>query len=589
MKPALIQLALSLLAGLAAPNIYGAAARPPAPPLPDLSNYILTPREPHTPRINGPNIYGERPGRPFLYTIPATGDRPMTFAADGMPTGLTLDPNTGQISGVAATAGTYAVTLTAENALGKATRNFKIVIGEQIALTPPMGWNSWNSWAGNVDQDKVLQSAKILVSSGLANHGWTYVNIDDTWQGMRTGPDHALLANDKFPDMKGLCAQIHQMGLKAGIYSTPWITSYASFGGGSSDDPDGVWDRAVQANGNFHHIGMYHFVTPDAKQWADWGFDYLKYDWNPNDTASTGEMGGALRQCGRDIVFSLSNAAPINHAADWASLANCWRTTGDIGDLWGRAADYHHGVAEIGFGQDQWAPYAGPGHWNDTDMLVVGYVSVGSPIHATRLTPDEQYTHVSLWCLLSAPLLIGCEMDKLDAFTLSLLTNDEVLAVDQDALGKAAVRVSGPPFQPPPPVGGRGGPPPPTSELSFPEQIAISDALRKALSDADPEAKNILDRYPNYTLLSNVNMRNNPGGNGLVYAKPLEDGSLAVGLFNVGPRPGKVTAAWADLGLAGRRLVRDLWRQQDLGTFDTEFSAMVPAHGVLLVKIKPAP
>jgi hypothetical protein len=205
------------------------------------------------------------------------------------------------------------------------------------------------------------------------------------------------------------------------------------------------------------------------------------------------------------------------------------------------------------------------------------------------LTPEEQYMHLSMWCLQSAPLLIGCEMDKLDSFTLNLLTNDEVLAIDQDALGKAAVRVSGPVFQPPPPLGGRGLPPPPSSNLSFQEQIAVSDALRKALSDADPAAKNILDQYPNYALLSNVNMRNNPGGNGLVYAKPLEDGTIAVGLFNVGPRAEKVTAAWADLGLSGRRVVRDLWRQQDLGTFDGEFSPMVPPHGVVLVKIKPAP
>ena len=175
------------------------------------------------------------------------------------PTGLTLDPNTGQITGAVATAGTYPVALTAENALGKAMRNFKIVIGDQIALTPPMGWNSWNSWAGNVDQDKVLQSARILVSSGLINHGWTYINIDDTWQGGRNGPDHALQANDKFPDMTGLCDEIHQMGLKAGIYSTPWITSYASYPGGSSDDPEGAWDKATQAKVPFTTSARYHF------------------------------------------------------------------------------------------------------------------------------------------------------------------------------------------------------------------------------------------------------------------------------------------------------------------------------------------
>jgi alpha-galactosidase len=591
MKPSLFYLVLPIFVGVATQNIYGAAARNPAPPPPDLSNYILTPPAPHTPRINGPSIYGERPGNPFLYTIPATGDRPMTFAADGLPAGLKLDPNTGQITGTVATAGTYPVALTAENALGKAMRNFKIVIGDLIALTPPMGWNSWNSWAGNVDQDKVIQSAKVLVSSGLINHGWTYINIDDTWQGGRNGPDHALQANDKFPDMPGLCNEIHQMGLKAGIYSTPWITSYASYPGGSSDDPEGAWDKATQAKGTFHHFGQYHFEAADAKEWAGWGFDYLKYDWNPNDVGHIKDMSDALHQSGRDIVFSLSNSAPFNHVGEWVNQANAWRTTGDIGDLWGRAPapDYHHGIAEIGFGQDEWVPWGGPGHWNDPDMLVVGWVSVGSKIHPTRLTPDEQYTHISLWCLLSAPLLIGCEMDKLDDFTLNLLTNDEVLAVDQDALGQPAVKVSGPVFVPPPAVGGRGGPPPPSSALSFSEQVAVNDALRKLLSDADPAVRDILNQYDNYAPLANVNISNNPGGNGMVYMKPLEDGSVAVGLFNVGPHPEKVTAAWSDLGLTGKHLVRDLWRQQDLGTFDNEFSSTIPAHGVVLVKIKAAP
>jgi alpha-galactosidase len=577
-----------------APMIYAAAVRVPDP-TPDLTSKILTPPAPHTPRINGPSVYGERPGNPFLYSIPTSGDRPMIFTAEGLPPGLKLDRNTGQILGTVTDAGEYHVVLTAENALGRATRNFKIIIGAQIALTPPMGWNSWNSWAGQVDQDKVLQSARLMISSGLADHGWTYVNVDDTWQGARTGPDHALLANDKFPDMAGMCAQIHQLGLKAGIYSTPWITSYANFAGGSSNDENGVWDKAVQgslANRNsVEQIGKYHFYTTDAKQFAGWGFDYLKYDWNPNDVPTTQEMSAALQQTGRDIVFSLSNSAPMANAADWANLANAWRTTGDIGDVWGRATDYHHGIAEIGFAQDQWAPFNGPGHWNDEDMLVVGYVSVGAPIHPTRLTPDEQYTHISLWCLLSAPLMIGCEMDKLDAFTLNLLTNDEVLAVDQDALGRQAMRISGPTLQLPPPAGARGRGPaqPPSSQLSFSEQIAVSDALRKALSDSDPDAKNILAAHPNYTLLTDVNMRNNPGGNGLVYAKLLEDGSLAVGLFNVGLRPEIVTAAWSDLGLTGKHMVRDLWRQQDLGVCNTQFSTTVPAHGVVLVKIKPAP
>jgi alpha-galactosidase len=239
--------------------------------------------------------------------------------------------------------------------------------------------------------------------------------------------------------MKALCDALHGMGLKAGIYSTPWITSYAKFAGGSSDDPSGRWSKDF-ANEPYWRHGTYSFENADAKQWATWGFDYLKYDWAPNDVSHIETMSRALRRSGRDIVFSLSNNAPFVIAADMVRLANSWRTTGDIRDVW-TDPDWN-GVSEIGFSQDRWSKFAGPGHWNDPDMLVVGYVGWGPQLHASRLTPNEQYTHVTMWCMLSAPLLIGCDLERLDAFTLNLLTNDEVLAVDQDALGRQAVRVA---------------------------------------------------------------------------------------------------------------------------------------------------
>ncbi len=507
---------------------------PAASETPDFSSRILTPPAPPTPRINGANVYGQRPGSPFLYTIPATGLRPMIFAARGLPRGLVLNPQTGIISGTTAAAGEYPVRLSARNSLGNSSRTLKIVIGEKIALTPPLGWNSWNSWAGSVDQDKVLRSARVLVSSGLINHGWSYVNIDDTWQGERTGPGHALEANAKFPDMKGLCDQLHAMGLKAGIYSTPWVTSYASYPGGSSDTPEGTWTRAL-AGDQGHRIAPNHFAAADAKQWAAWGFDYLKYDWNPNDVGSTAEMNQALRQSGRDIALSLSNSAPFEHAADWTHLANAWRTTGDIADTWGRPrTSWQQGMGQIAFSQDRWARFSGPGHWNDPDMLVLGTVSLAQPMHSTHLTPDEQYTHISMWSLLSAPMLIGCDMEKLDSFTLSLLTNDEVLAVDQDALGTGPIKVSGPAFTVPP----YGAVP------------------------AD-----------------------NPGGNAMVYSKTLEDGTLAVGLFNVGPQETTVAVNFVDLKLTGRQPVRDLWRQKNLGVFQGSYRTVVPSHGAALVKI----
>ncbi|MBN1844130.1 MAG: NPCBM/NEW2 domain-containing protein, partial [Sedimentisphaerales bacterium] len=402
--------------------------------------YILTPKPPQEPRINGAMLFGVRPGSPLLYTIAVTGERPMRFAARGLPAGLRLDADTGQITGSLKEAGAYAVLLEAANARGTTRRQLRIEVGEKICLTPPLGWNSWNCWAGAVDAEKVMASARAMVDTGLVQHGWTYINIDDTWQGQRGGQFQAIQPNEKFPDMKALCDAVHGMGLKIGIYSTPWITSYAAYIGGSSDNEDGAWSKQEhgapgfgRSSGKRH--GKYPFAQNDARQWAAWGMDYLKYDWNPNDVEHVTQMAEALRASGRDIVYSLSNSAPFELADQWARLANCWRTTGDITDTWGS-------VEGIGFAQDKWTEFAGCGHWNDPDMLVVGKVGWGPNLHPTRLSPDEQYTHISLWCLLSAPLLLGCDLAELDEFTLSLLTNDVVLAVNQDPRGEQARRVA---------------------------------------------------------------------------------------------------------------------------------------------------
>ncbi len=480
----------------------------------------LTPLPPPSPHINGPDIFGVRPGSAFLYTIPATGDRPMSFGADDLPAGLKLDAATGHITGELDVKGVYPVVLRATNALGAADKKFRIVVGDQIALTPPMGWNSWNCWAESVDQEKVLRSARTLVASGLINHGWTYINIDDSWQGQRGGVFNGIEPNKKFPDMKSLCNQIHEMGLKAGIYSTPWITSYAKYIGGSSDDAAGAWSK-VQASGKFWHFGKNNFAENDAQQFADWGFDYLKFDWNPNDLAHTAEMFVALRKTKRDIIFSLSNTAPFDRVADWAKLANCWRTTCDIYDGWNEnpKAGYNYGISEIAFSQDRWAPFSGPGHWNDPDMLVVGHVGWGSKLHATHLTPDEQYAHVSMWCLLSAPLLIGCDLEQLDAFTIGLLSNDEVLALDQDALGKQAVRVA---------------------------TIGPVDVFAKELEDGS-KALGFFNR----------------------------GGDVAKINFN----------KLGYLGLSGTWHVRDLWRQINLPDAKGALKLVIQPHGVALLKL----
>ena len=492
---------------------------------------ILTPPSGPAPLIHGPKIYGERPGAPFLYTIPATGDRPMTFSVSGLPPGLQLDAATGKITGSVGAAGDYSVTLHASNARGATDRPFRIVIGDTIELTPPMGWNSWNCWGRAVDQDKVLKAAQALVSNGLANHGWTYVNIDDGWQGPRGGKYNGIQPNPKFPDIKRLADDIHGMGLKFGIYSTPWVVSYAGYVGGACFNQDGTYDWIVAGKHNqyFNKTGdvsrkdpvtgkaipygpAISFATNDAAQFADWGVDYLKYDWYLNDVPEAQTMSDALRKSGRDVVFSMSNSAPFEHAADWKRLTNSWRTTGDIEDTW-------KSMTTIGFNQEKWAPFAGPGHWNDPDMLIVGNIGWGKP-KPTTLTQDEEYTHISLWCLLSAPLMLGCEVDKLDDFTVSLLSNDEVIDVDQDARGVEGLPVA--------------------QDKDF-----------------------------------------------AVYAKPLDDGTYAVGLFNLSSTSKKLAVKWADLKLSAPQKVRDLWRQKDAGAFPDGFSAPVNPHGVMLIRVTP--
>ena len=499
-----------------------AQAVEPREQAPASRDYILTPKPSPKPRINGARVFGVRPGNPFLFTIAATGQRPMRFTAENLPRGLRLDENSGRISGVVARPGTYRVLLRAENALGRAEREFGIVVGERIALTPPMGSNTWNCWGPHINEQIIRRNAEAFIKYGLADHGWTYINIDDGWAGNRGGEYNALEGNEKFPDMQTLADYVHGLGLKIGVYSTPFQMTYEGTTGGSSDDPTGKRDPAFQ-RGSGRSVGKYVFANEDALQWAKWGIDYLKYDWWIADPERAQQMSDALRACGRDIVYSVCNGAGFRwtgverHADRLSRVANLWRTGDDITDTW-------ESVVESGFTQDRWALLAGPGHWNDPDMLVVGNVGWGTKQHPSRLTPDEQYTHISLWCLLSAPLLIGSNVAELDEFTLRLLTNDEVLDVDQDPLGRQARMID------------RGG-----------------DGYRCE-----------------------------------VWSKEMEDGTKAIGLFNRNDSPVPVRVMWTDARLQGRQIVRDLWRQKDLGVFDREFEIKVPGHGVVLVRIRPA-
>jgi alpha-galactosidase len=488
--------------------------------------YILTPPSVKTPKINSAKLFGVTPNNPFLYTIAATGQKPIVFSVENLPNGLVLDKKTGIITGHVAQRGTYVTTLKAKNGFGEATKQLTIKIGDTIALTPPIGWNGWNSWADKIDREKVIASADAMVKMGLRDHGWTYINIDDTWQGVRTGRDTALQPNEKFRDIKGMFDYIHGLGLKVGLYSTPYVASYAGYVGASSDLLRGgeTHTQIMTNKQSFHHIGQYKFEPNDARQMAEWGVDFLKYDWRI-DVASTERMSTALKQSGRDIVFSLSNNAPFEKVTDWVRLSNMYRTGPDIKDSW-------TSLFLTAFSLDKWSPYSGHGHWADPDMMIVGKVSIGPVLHDTRLTPDEQYSHISIFSLLAAPMLIGCPIEQLDDFTLNLLTNDEVIAINQDPLGKAA------------------------------RLLAEENGVQ-------------------------------------IWAKPLEDGSVAVGLFNTAnygktpqsyfhwgtEMPQSFTFDFNKVGLKGTYKLRDVWRQKDLGKFKDVFKTEIRHHGVVFLRM----
>lgn len=480
-----------------------------------VEKFILTPKPGDNPRINNAKVFGVRPGNPFLLAIAATGKRPMSFSVLNLPSGLKLDQKAGTISGVINHKGTYTIVLQAENSSGSDSRVLRIEVGDEICLTPPMGWNSWNCWGLKVNEEKVKDAARFM-HDNLMNHGWTYINIDDGWEANKRTKEDELLGNEKFPDFERLCNYIHDQGLKFGIYSSP---GPRTCGG---------------------HLGSYKYEDRDAQTWADWGVDYLKYDYCyycdvvPNPTEELIKepyllMRKSLDKVKRDIVYCVGYGAP--NVWNWGQEAggNLWRTTRDITDEWNI-------VRSIGFLQDVCAPVTRPGKYNDPDMLVVGKLGMGwgSKVHDSYLTADEQYSHISLWSILSAPLLIGCDMSDMDEFTLNLLTNDEVIAVDQDAAVMPANKIQ--------------------------------------------------------------------TENGQIWYKYLEDGSIAVGFFNVDPyhilwdkadsekiQKAKydMTLNFTQLHLKGKYMVRDLWRQKDLGTFEGQFATQVAYHGVTLVKLTP--
>ncbi len=377
-----------------------------------------------------------------------------------------------------------------------------------LAATPPMGWNSWNTFGPNIDEALIRETADAFVEHGLKDLGYEYVVIDDHWERMERDEGGRLVPDpQRFPGgMKALADYVHSKGLKFGIYS---CAGAFTCGGRPSS---------------------YGHEEEDAATFAEWGVDFLKYDFCNKPMGVDGRalyerMGQALRMTGRPIVFSMCEWGMMKPWL-WGATragAHMWRTTGDINDSWGS-------VSDIGFErQHDLHPYAGPGHWNDPDMLVVGMHGEGN-VAAGGCTVEEYRTHFTLWCILAAPLMLGCDVRAMTETTSEIITNPEVTAVDQDPLGRQGYR-----------LGREGGP---ESPFNFAE----------------------------------------------TWIKHLQDGSVAVGLFNRHDRRGKtMTAAWEALGVHDRRecRVRDLWAREDLGTFTRMISAPVEPHCCRLLRITP--
>jgi alpha-galactosidase len=479
---------------------------------------ILTPLPGPTPRINGARIFGVRPGSPFLFKIPATGTKPMKYEVLDLPAGLSCNSENGQISGSIEKAGEYITTFRVTNSVGSAQRQFKIVCGSTLALTPHMGWNSWYVWENHITDSIMRASADAMVKSGMIDHGYMYVNIDDCWSVKEGSKDSSLAgdprdksgminSNKRFPDMKAMTGYIHSLGLKAGIYTSPGPRTCAGF------------------------TAAYMHEEKDIRRYADWGFDFLKYDW-----CSYGEiakdnslpelqkpymlMSSLIARQKRDIAFNLCQYG-MGDVWKWGRSVggNSWRTAGDLGGSFeGIGTALFRDGFDV-FTNNELFRYGGPGAWNDPDYLLLGYLSnwEGQTV-PTPLTPNEQYTQVSLWAIQAAPLIFSGDITRLDDFTLGLLTNDEIIDVDQDPLGKPGFRVS------------RNG---------------------------DTE----------------------------IWKRNLEDGSVVVGLFNRGANETEIPVMWSDIGLSGGIQVRDLWRQKDLGIFSEKYRAKVPRHGVMMLKL----
>jgi len=515
---------------------------------------ILTPVSNKKPQINGASIFGVRPAKPIFYHVAVSGIKPVTYSAEGLPKGVQIDNNTGWITGRAPKkSGDYEIILLAENSEAKTTKKLTLRVGEAICLTPPMGWNSWYVQSEGVSEKAIREIATAMEEKGLEQYGWTYINIDDCWMGERDPETKTIQANGKFNDMKAMARFVNRKGFKLGIYSTTWMATFAGYIGGTAPNAEGDYSEHYLPEGErlnsyqvfgrhpsstrrgIAQVGPNWFVDRDAKQFAEWGIDYVKYDWVEvplekdengiyqrdrsvkirKSDAITGRFYNDFRSLDRDIVISLSPRHNPEEDDIATKYCNLWRLTSDIKAKWDDLTRVFSNELVARY------PQTRSGLYGDLDMLQIG--PLGKPNRAEKefkpspLTPSEQYLQITLWCILSQPMLLSCNIPTMDEFDLNLVKNSEVLSVNQDPLVKQGYRV-----------------------------------------------ENKEDSYE-------------------IWAKELADGSKAVACFNLSDEEQNISISADKLRKKGK--VRDLWRQKDIGELINQFTVKVSSHGTAFFKI----
>ena len=473
------------------------------------------------PIINSPSVIGAKPGRFMRYRLPVTGERPLYVSVSGLPEGLEYSTDPNVITGVLSE-GKYEVAVRAKNAVGETSKILSIEVSDNaVPRSPLMGWTSWNAYMNLIDQNRIGMSAQKLVETGLADYGYAYVNIDSGWQGEYGGEYGGIMPNEFFPDMYKLVEDIHALGIKVGIYSSPMIHN---FGPSRYLNRDYIGTTSGETDtkaADFGLGGVIHHERECARQWADFGFDYLKYDWNPAAKYHLAPMAEALEATDREFALSVTCHA---NRADTEYLMETGSSVRDNSDSYPR----WDVVTEMIESSDHWLSYVKPGHFYDGDMLASGaivadrnndYNNVAFLVHRNidgRLvfSEDETVFDYTARVILPSPIQLSCDLSKMTEFEFDVYTNNEVIAINQDSLCAAA-------------------------QLEQNEKCG--------------------EKYVR------------------VYRKPLENGDDAVAIFNIGNTVETVTVK---TGVNSR----DVWAKKDIDTSDGTYKVTMPPRTVKLIR-----